>query len=275
MPSVRRSLRLYLTCTICCASYSVYARRADSRFCSVDCKNVGRRHERKTTICKGCQKTWEAKCDHSVWPKFCSRRCFLSVCVRPELKACESCGIVFRAGRSSTSTRGDGRRLYCSTVCAGRHQRKRVERQCHKCHVTFVVTMSRDDIYCSATCRYADLRREKHSNWRGGKYLYAQTDNIFVYRLRPDRIAKYEGEHRLIAARIIGRVLEAHEYVIRCSREPSDNDPDNLFICASRSEFAKRRNGSLPWPTQSNLDEWRNKSVRPLAGCEVRGGESL
>ena len=75
--------------------------------------------------------------------------------------------------------------------------------------------------------------------------------------VRPGYVSKYIGDHRLAASRAIGRVVTRDEFVIRLNRNPDDNRPENLFICKSNSEFSRRRNGSLPWPTASNLREYK------------------
>lgn len=76
---------------------------------------------------------------------------------------------------------------------------------------------------------------------------------------RPGYSGPYIAEHRVVASRAIGRMLFSHEIVIHVF-ERHDNSPDNLFICASRSEFNRIRFGSLPWPTRGNLDKYRDKA---------------
>ena len=73
----------------------------------------------------------------------------------------------------------------------------------------------------------------------------------------PDPIHPYIGEHRVVASRAIGRMLEPHEPILHINNVNTDNRPENLFICDSKSEMAKRRQGSLPWPQRSNLDSYR------------------
>lgn len=214
--------------------------------------------ERRTLTCKGCLKSWVAKQDHGVWPKFCSRKCFVFKAIQPIQKICEACKKPFLARRSSTVSRGDGRRIFCSMKCAQKPS-KQIELECRRCSAIFSINRKRDDKYCSAKCMHLDLRGDKSAHWRGGKHITTRKGELHLYRIRSDRSGRYEGEHRLIAASIIGRSLESHEYVIRCSREIDDNSPDNLFICASRSEFGKRRMGSLSWPTHSNLEEWKQR----------------
>jgi len=79
--------------------------------------------------------------------------------------------------------------------------------------------------------------------------------------VRPGYVGKYIGDHRLVASRAIGRLVTRNEFVIRINRNPEDNRPENLFICESNSEFSKRRNGSLPWPTDSNLRDFTAGAV--------------
>jgi ribosomal protein S27AE len=46
------------------------------------------------------------------------RNVFYKNSVKPADKECENCGGIFTAMRSSTATRGDGLRLYCSKKCS-------------------------------------------------------------------------------------------------------------------------------------------------------------
>jgi hypothetical protein len=82
-----------------------------------------------------------------------------------------------------------------------------------------------------------------------------------VHLKRVRMASHYIAEHRLVASRAIGRILESHEVVIHI-RESGGNVADNLFICASRSEYAKRREGSLAWPKKSNLRTYRDRRKR-------------
>lgn len=101
---------------------------------------------------------------------------------------------------------------------------------------------------------------ERSAAFKGGRYTVAATGNKFVY-VGKDAVGSgsHMAEHRLIASRAIGRPLTRDEFVVRVSRDPDNNDPANLFICESNSEFSKRRNGSLSWPTESNLGTYGQK----------------
>ena len=83
------------------------------------------------------------------------------------------------------------------------------------------------------------------------------------------------GEHRVVASREIGRLVSRDEYVIRINRNPEDNRPENLFICESNSEFSRRRNGSLPWPTASNLCQYKAGAVSKSPNVVVSRPEGV
>ena len=92
-----------------------------------------------------------------------------------------------------------------------------------------------------------------NKHYKGGKYIFKQSGETYYRFDREGYVAKYCGQHRIIAGKEIGRPLRRGEIVIKINRSPNDNRPENLFICASNSEFSHRRNGSLGWPKESNL----------------------
>lgn len=76
--------------------------------------------------------------------------------------------------------------------------------------------------------------------------------------------AKYEGEHRLVAEREIGRRLERNEVVICLDGNNDNHAPTNLFLLPNQIEFGLLKTGAVPWPTESNLRSYRGRGyVRP------------
>lgn len=250
------------SCAECDKLYAVPERRAaSSRFCSRACKDLnGRTAERRALICENCKEGFVSTKDHGAWPRFCSRDCFLSACVRPEDRACAHCGGMFVSAGSSTST--CGRRLYCSPKCAHEGKKRGEAETCLNCGNSFYRQPSLQKGCCSSACAHEFYRGDRSAGWKGGKYLATQSNQTMVRLERPGYVGPYIGEHRLIASKAIGRMLWRHEYVIHVSREKDDNSADNLFICASISEYARRRNGSLPWPTTSNLNTYGDRESK-------------
>lgn len=213
--------------------------------------------EKRDIKCESCQSVFNTAADHGRWPRFCSRACYSAKAIVPEPKECPTCGGVFMAGRSRTAQSEDGRRIYCSTKCAHAGQRLGEDRVCRVCGDAFYLPASRKregkSDWCSRECYYADHRDGMGPNFKGGAYLHTQSGEKFVrVGERPGYASLYTGEHRAVAMRLLGRVLERGEVVLRINRDPSDNHPENLFLTEIR-DAAKRKQGSLPWPTKSNL----------------------
>ncbi len=248
------------TCECCGAAYKVPPARAKSRFCSRACADEGQRTaERREITCECCGVKFTAAQDHGAWPRFCGRACFLKSCIQPEEKECRHCGSVFTAGKTTTGQTEDGRRAYCSKKCANEALRKSTERACVECGTIFYplnVAQNEDQCTCSAKCKTAYYTGARSHAFKGGSYTDTTTGERRVLLPLPGYVSKYTGAHRLVAARAIGRPLHRGEVVIRISRSKESERPEDLFICASNSEFCRRRNGSLPWPTESNLSSY-------------------
>jgi hypothetical protein len=229
--------------------------RADkSMFCGVECANVAqRKSERKIITCEQCSTKFETLQDHGEWPKFCSRQCFLDRCIRPEEKECESCGGLFLAIRSSTTTRGDGRRLFCSKKCSIEGGKTGEERNCAHCGIVFYTSPSHDHLTCSFKCRSVYFSGVNSGAFKRGFYVNNQSNSKMILFPRETHKGKYLAEHRIIASQTIGRLLTRDEFVIHINNNKLDNKPSNLFICESNSTYSKIRCGSLPWPKKSNL----------------------
>lgn len=254
---------IHKTCEQCQKSYAVVpARAAQSRFCSRACRNANdRTAERRDLTCEGCGDTFTTVADHGVWPKFCSRACFLGQCVRPQEKECATCGGLFVATRATHGS-DDDLRKYCSNACRFEGAKRGQEYQCLNCDAPFYLRPAQlkqreKPGCCSTECRNAFYTGARSAAFEKGFYIHSQAGGKHVLLSRPGYVGKYVGEHRVVASREIGRLVTRTEFVIRVNRDPTDNRPENLFICASNSEFSRRRSGSLPWPTASNLLQYK------------------
>jgi len=253
---------IHKTCEECHKSYSMPPSQAvRSRFCSMACRNANdRTAERRALRCAACGQRFTAVQDHGLWPQFCSRECFKADHMPPiKEKACAYCDSFFSAARSSHES-DDGYKRYCSVRCAGGAKKRGSEHQCVNCAAVFYLSPSTEAQRggagcCSAACRIAYYVGSRSAEFQGG-YVDERGDHMTLLA-RPGYVGKYVGDHRLIASRTIGRLVTRDEFVIRLNRTPEDNRPENLFICESNSEFSRRRNGSLPWPTNSNLHNYK------------------
>jgi hypothetical protein len=97
---------------------------------------------------------------------------------------------------------------------------------------------------------------EQHPHWKGG--VSTDQDGEEITRMHRDNmVSKYIRTHRKIASEAIGRMLEKHEHVLHVNNNHADHRRENLFICGTVNECVRRINGSLPWPTKSNLDTYK------------------
>ncbi len=245
-------------CLQCGSQFRVPKARSDAKFCDKSCYDSYQTSaERKEIVCESCGTKFVTKADHGVWPKFCSRACFLKDCIRPEQRTCPVCNGSFLAERT-----GHGLAVYCSMKCYHNSMRNGTNKTCVNCGDEFYIIPSHqrqrpEDSCCSQACHTEFYREHRHHAWKGGRYLSESSGRVVVRAERPGYVAKYAGEHRIIASRIIGRLLERHEPVLHLNQHHDDNHPDNLFICGSRGEAARYLQGSLPWPKRSNLASYR------------------
>lgn len=204
---------------------------------------------------------------------YCSKRCYDAVrqtgerkvcrdfgAPKPEWKECPICGIKFWATKSSRKT-SDGLRIYCSTKCS-KQMRRGSMRTCLCCGKEFYIAPAKarqrnSGNCCSAECQKQHYTNERAAQWKGGRYLDKHTRTIRVRLERDGFASKYVAEHRVVASRIIGRMLETYEPIIHINNITTDNRPANLFICRTIAELRKRWHGVWPWPQRSNLDRYR------------------
>lgn len=251
---------LHKVCEQCGRDFDT--KRPSARFCCAGCNNASQRtRERKDLKCEACGATFNTTRDHGVWPRFCSRKCFLAGAVRAAEKECAHCGSMFTATKASHQSE-DGLRKYCSKQCREAGLRIGQEKVCVNCGATFYLSPSKvvlrpDDGCCSAACQASYYTGSRAHAYRTGTHIHSDTGDTYVLMKRPGYVGAYIGEHRLIASRAIGRLITRNEVVIRVNNKTNDNRPENLFICASRSEHGRRRQGSLPWPKNGNLDSYQ------------------
>ena len=233
--------------------------------CSITCANKIRRLARVEYTCVSCKEVFLAMPDHGAERKYCSRKCFLAECVQPVDKLCENCGGVFTAARSTTVTWGDGRRLYCSKKCYTEHSRSFEEKRCAWCGTLFYpISAAKDStqMTCSPKCKGEFFCGTNSLNFKGGSHIHVQTNHKMVLiGKRKGFVGKYLSEHRLLIAKHIGRMLTRDEMVLHINNQGLDNRLSNLYVCESNSECAKRRLGSLPWPTKSNVDQLKERNT--------------
>lgn len=251
-----------ILCKKCGKSYYVPPSRVGkSRYCSKACFDSDQTGERRTVKCVRCGKEWKAAKDHGKWPKFCSVECRDFGAPQPKLKDCPACGVKFLATRSSHESE-DGLRTYCSVKCSKEGLKIGEARNCICCGKEFYLSPSKklrlkEESCCSNKCRSQFYTEEKAHGWKGGKYIDTNSGTVRIMMKRDGFASPYIGEHRIVASRAIGRVLKPHEPILHINNNNSDNRPENLFICGSNSEMAKRLQGSMPWPKRSNLDIYR------------------
>lgn len=259
-----------LKCQHCGKLYYVSkCRMHKSRFCSRDCLNANQVAEawkngnRREIVCERCEVTFIARKDHDGWPKYCGQACYAALAPTPEQKECPSCGCIFIATGSSHASE-DGLRKYCSVKCRGIAKRNRFSKKCISCGQDFMVTPSKskqlkENSCCSIECQSEYYLMERSHKWKGGKYIDQTTGHRRVLLEREGFSSPYIAEHRVIASRAIGRMLFRHEYIIHINNQMTDNRTENLFICGSISDYAKRRQGSRPWPKKSNLETYESQ----------------
>lgn len=250
-----------LICGHCGKAYQRPPSVADhSKFCSATCAKAHRQREYRDLICERCGKTFNACQDHGVWPRFCCRSCFTAGAVKPKQKTCPVCKKEFLAVSCGRRTE-DGLKIYCSQKCAWEGMKKSEIRKCLHCGKEYYAKpgpqLDRGEGCCSVECKNAYYIDEKSHSYKGGGFISQITGEKFVARPGYSRAKNYIGEHRMIASAHIGRMLTRDEYVIRLNQEPTDNRPENLFICKTNRDFCAMRDGKVKWPTKSNLDEYK------------------
>ena len=267
-----------LECAHCTEQYYVpRCRVGKSRYCSKACFDAAQTtSERRELRCERCETLFVAPQDHGNWPRFCSRACFQSGAPQPTTKRCPVCDSAFLAERSSHHG-VDGLRIYCSKKCRDEGKKTGSSKVCVCCGNEFYLSPAAqrqrgEESCCSKKCAYEFYTREQSASWKGGEYIDSTVGDVRVNFPRAGWLSDWVGQHRLVATKAIGRMLKRTEPVLHIDGNKRNNDPSNLFICASLSEAGRRREGSLPWPRQSNLAHYEPKLLATSAPTPAPAG---
>ena len=257
-----------IACANCGKIYYVPpCRIGKSKYCCKKCADEAQTtSERREIVCRRCGAKFVTTHDHGKWPVYCSRSCFEKDAPKPVEKECPVCGVMFLATRTSHET-PDGLRRFCSVKCRKEGLRKGELRTCINCGNEFYLNPSKQSQRpkngcCSAECQKEFYVLENNPNWKGGKYIDTGSGQRRQICKRENASSDYLAEHRVIAARYIGRFLERSEPMLHLNMQPADNSPENLFICGSISEMARRLRGDLPWPEESNLSTYGKQNKK-------------
>lgn len=256
--AARQTVRKEMPCEFCGKSFISLSRAGRhggrSRFCSAHCASAMRSALAAwKSPMKKCGSCGQDKSES----EFRVRRLKCKVCEADRAadasitngapKTCDQCGSMFHARKSSF-----GLNKFCSRLCANAAMIEKVERPCMNCGATTMKAKDAKRAFCSVGCRAAHSIGPNNPSWRGGTrddgttYAYVGERDGFVSR-------SWE-VHRIVASSVIGRLLTHSEHVIHIDNDKSNNQPENLFVCESKSEWRRRVIGvSLPWPTTSNL----------------------
>ena len=194
--------------------------------------NLGRpKIARVTQTCAQCEKNFERPITE-VGPAsrtFCSQQCARASGLRPrtgEHRPCVICDVEMYVTKSDTSKR------YCSVKCHNKGQTKARERRCTACGESFIRPPSTVTRYCGRKCEStARIKRPLDRVHNGRPARLDSTGYVCVWE--PDHPNAHSGwmsEHRLVAERLIGRLLLSTEDVHHINRIKTDNRPENLSV---------------------------------------------
>lgn len=241
-------------CEHCKKTYT--AHKYGSKYCSKSCSSIAQTERRFAGTrtdrdCPGCGKKWSGPPSNK--SKYCSKKCLFDSGKWKKAKKykCATCASEF-VGKAS---RQDRAHQFCSKHCYQSYAPMQEERICAECGEAFQINKHLKNKTCSRKCRDIHYIRDNSPGWTGGLVLQNERRSRRIDREGYE--AKYDGEHRLIAAREIGRTLIRGECIICLDGDNSNMNPDNLFLCPNLSELGLIQSGAVEWPTASNLKSFQ------------------
>ena len=251
-----------LACASCGETFT--GQRADQRTCSRACAAAYRRTltPKKYKDCGHCRGPFEIPNgggkSRAAAAQYCSRECARAAngWEKPLSRICGCCGKSFEVNAPKVRA-GFGH--YCSKKCYNKAaQLGKVSRRCAECGKRYKLSVSTDaksGVVCSKACQKAYYKRDRSAGWKGG--VIQQHDRPYRRIDREGYVGKYEGEHRLVVERAIGRKLVRNEVVVCIDGNHANLDPGNLFLLPDQREFGFLKVGAIPWPEKSNLEDWK------------------
>lgn len=241
------------TCEQCGTSYSVPPARAEkTRFCSRACADLGQTGERREEVCRGCGVTFSSKLDHGRWQKYCTRPCMEASQHSPIERDCASCGTTFKARYK----RGAYIK-YCSMQCGADARSNAVIVQCGHCGAETRKTQAQlrrstsGKVFCSQECVYKQYSGNRSHFYKGGSWV-GVSGHRYIYLGNN----QWKAEHRIVSQDVLKRDLQyCGEPVLHLNGDGLDNRKENLYVCMDMSEMGEILNGTLPFPTRSNIDD--------------------
>lgn len=164
---------------------------------------------------------------------FCSKQCQDKVGAKPRRKAdrtCRQCGVVFYP-------RSGGPNNFCSMPCRLTHQKRgRIPRTCEHCGKGFFRSPSTvaagGGRWCTKDCQLKGEGRTGQGRTHNGKPV-RKTFTGYLRVWEPGHPQASNGwvrEHRLVAERALGRLLEPDEHVHHINGDKTDNRLENLQV---------------------------------------------
>jgi hypothetical protein len=138
---------------------------------------------------------------------------------------------------------------FCSTICYGFGQRRRVKKICEICKVEFEISESlskQGGRTCSRKCHFVyqsirpQITGQNHHAWGGGRYKTKKGYIVVKSHNHPNKDKNNNVlEHILVVEKEIGRFLIKGEEVHHINEIKDDNRPENLMLFACKSDHAK------------------------------------